>query len=72
LRSGDRVEVYAVWAAQGFGRPPLMRWGRGYTFVRTEDDTAIVKHDEGVFAGVEVRHPRSHVRAVNESKEASV
>jgi hypothetical protein len=64
MEFGTPVEVNQVWAgcAQGHGNP-LRHWFKGYTFVRQEGRTALVRHTSGVFAGCEVRFPVNDVRA---------
>ena len=61
MKGGDPVEVKKVWA---FARPDLLRsWFTGYTFVRREDRSIIVRASDGVFAGCESRWPETDVRA---------
>lgn len=62
MKPGDRVQVYEAWAAQGGGRPPLMRWSSGYEFVRLDGNVAVVKHLSGLYGGMSVNHPADRVR----------
>lgn len=67
---GTSVEVYSVWAG---GLEPLSCWSRGFEFIELDGPYCVVRHLEGLYAGLDATVPRANVRpagsAANQAAE---
>jgi hypothetical protein len=59
MQPGERVEVYSVWAG---GLEPLSCWSRGFEFVEQDGPYCVVRHLEGLYAGLDATVPQANVR----------
>lgn len=63
MKPGDKVEVNEVWAAAGYGKPPLTYWFIGYELVSIDGDKAVVKViGAGLYEGMNLNYRLCDVR----------
>lgn len=68
MAPGTSVEVFSVWAG---GLEPLSCWSRGFEFVEQDGPYIVVRHLEGLYAGLDATVPQANVRLAASAAERS-